>query len=219
MRRAKSLGDRFPDAHIKGQSLIIDGKAYGEGDLESLPEVLRPSSLAMRQSDRALIFFGRFSPLSNHHPSPFMLDDIRFSCMEQYIAWSRASHAGNDKLTAKALKQADPVFYKGILNELKLNNTNDANKTKIADQWYDQLDDTVGRGLRAKFQQNPALARFLCETHPRALGEACPDTRWGVGFILTHPEALNVEQWPAEGNVMGRQLSTIRDELLANKNV
>lgn len=111
--------------------------------------------------------------------------------MEQYIAWRRASHAGNDRLTAKALKQADPVFYKGILNELKRNNANDANKAKVAEQWYGKLDEVVGQGLRAKFQQNPALAHFLCGTHPKALGEACPDTRWGVGFILMNPEALN----------------------------
>lgn len=219
LKRARSLGNRFPDAHIKGQSLVVEGKAYGEGDLELLPDVLRPSNLATIQSDVALIYFGRFSPLSNHHLSPFTLDGLEFSCMEQYIAWSRATHAGKANLAAKALKPADPVIYKGILNELKANKTNDASKALIADQWYGQLDEVVGRGLRAKFRQNPVLASFLCSTHPKTLGEACPDTRWGIGFILSDPNALDTDKWPAEGNVMGKQLSIIRNELLAEQQV
>lgn len=219
LRKAKSLKGSFPNAHIRGQSIVIGDKVYGEGELEQLPEALRPSSLAMAQSEEALIFFGRFCPLSNHHPSIFTINEIRFYCMEQFIAWSRATHAGRTNLVAKALKSADPIFYKGILNDLKANKNNDPQKEKIAKQWYSQLDETVGRGLRAKFQQNPALARFLCKTHPKVLGEACPDTRWGIGFILTDSRALDTGKWPAEGNVMGRQLSIIRDELLANKNV
>lgn len=218
LKKAKSLGDRFTDAHIKGQSLFIEGKAYGEEDLEQLPDVLRPSNLATLQSDRAVIFFGRFSPLSNHYKATFVIKGTEFSCMEQYLAWSRATHAGRANLANKALKPADPVVYKGILNELKANKSNDASKTQIANQWYEQLDDTVGQGLRAKFQQNPALARFLCNTYPKALGEACPDTRWGIGYILTDPNAFDVDKWPSEGNTMGRQLSIIRDELIANKN-
>lgn len=218
LRKAKSMRDRFPNIHIRGQSIIIEDKIYGEGDLEQLPEALRPSSLAMAQSDEALVFFGRFCPLSNHHPSPFTLGGVKFSCMEQFIAWSRATHAGKTKLAAKALKPADPIFYKGILNELKANKTNDSAKQQLADQWYSQLDEVLGRGLMAKFQQNPSLARFLCKTSPKALGEACPDTRWGIGFTLTDSRALDIGKWPAEGNAMGRQLSIIRDELLADKN-
>lgn len=57
LRQAKSLGDRFASAHIRGQSLIVNEQAYEEKDLERLPYELRPSSLAMKQSDGALIFF------------------------------------------------------------------------------------------------------------------------------------------------------------------
>lgn len=219
LKKAKSLRGQFPNAHINGQSLFINGKAYEEGDLEQLPEVLRPSNLATVQSEVAVIFFGRFCPLSNHHPSPFTYEGMQFSCMEQYIAYKRAIHAGKDNLAARALKPTDPVVYKGILNELKANKTNDASKSQLDDQWYAQLDEVVRQGLRAKFQQNPALARFLCSTHPKALGEASPDKRWGIGFFLSDPNALDTEKWPAEGNVMGKQLSAIRNELLANNAV
>lgn len=218
LKKAKSRSGLFPDAHIKGQSLFINGKAYGLGDVESLPEVLRPSNLAMLQSDRAIVFFGRFSPFSNHFQAPITINGTKFSCMEQYIAWSRATHAERIKLVSKALKPADPIVYKGILNELKANKSNDTSKTQIASQWYEQLSEVVARGLKAKFQQNPVLARALCNTYPKVMGEACYDTRWGIGLTLTDPDVLDTDKWPAEGNVMGKQLAIVRDELLATKN-
>lgn len=138
--------------------------------------------------------------------------------MEQYIAWRRATYEGNNKLASRALKRADPIVYKGILNELKSNAAKDSDKSEVSERWYGQLDDMVGLGLRAKFRENPALAHFLVRTHPKALGEASKDTRWGIGFTLTDSDALNTQKWPAEGNVMGKQLTIVRDEMLAEKN-
>lgn len=131
LKKARSIEGRFQDAHIKGQSLIIDGKAYGENNLELLPDILRPSNLATLQSDSAVAFFGRFSPLSNHHPSPFYLDGIHFSCMEQFLAWSRATLAEDQPLITKATAKADPIVYKGILNELRNNKS---------EEWSQQID-------------------------------------------------------------------------------
>lgn len=210
LKKAKSIEGRFEEAYIMGKSLYIDGKAYGEKDLELLPDVLRPSNMATLQSDTTVAFFGRFSPLSNHHPSPFSLDDRQFTCMEQFLAWSRATLAGDQSLISRALSKADPVVYKGILNDL--HNT-------MPEEWKGQLDDTVLRGLRAKFQCNPALAHFLCSTHPKVIGEASLSKRWGIGFTLSHQEVLQSEKWLPEGNLLGRSLMVVRDELLLNKNV
>lgn len=178
LKKAKSLDGRFEGAHIKGQSLYIDGKAYREEDLESLPDVLRPSCLATRQSENVLVFFGRFSPLSNHHPSPFHLNDLPFTCMEQYLAWNRAALAEDQALISKALSKADPIVYKGILNDLRNNKP---------EEWKQQVDSIALLGLKAKFQQNPALAHFLCSSHPKLLGEASPNKVWGIGFTFRCP--------------------------------
>lgn len=209
VKKAKSIKGRYEDAHIMGQSLYIDGKAYREDDLESLPDILRPSNLATLQSENTVAFFGRFSPLSNHHPSPFNLDGRHFSCMEQFLAWSRASLVGDQALVSKALSKADPIVYKGILNGLH---------NSMPEEWKDQLDSVVLRGLRAKFQSNPHLALFLCSTHPKIIGEASLSKRWGTGLTLTHQDVLKSERWPAEGNLLGRSLMSIRDELMATKN-
>lgn len=209
LQKARSLKGRFEGAHIMGQSLIIDGKAYGEDNLESLPDILRPSNLATLQSEKAVAFFGRFSPLSNHHPSPFYLEENHFSCMEQFLAWRRASLSGDQSLISRALSEADPVVYKGILTELRNNKS---------DEWSQQLHNIALTGLRAKFQQNPTLAHFLCSTHPKLIGEASLSKRWGIGLSLIHPDVLQPEKWPAKGNLLGNSLVTIREELIAIKN-
>lgn len=209
LRKAKTLGDSYEGAHSKGQTLFIGGEAYREENLETLPDVLRPSSLATIQSEGTLAFFGRYSPLSNHHPSPFLLHDKHFTCMEQFLAWSRATLAGEQDLISKTLAAADPIVYKGILNELR---------NSKPDEWNEQLDNTALLGLRAKFQQNPSLAHYLCSTHPKTLGEASPNKRWGIGFTLTHPNALASKKWPKQGNLLGKSLMIIREELLITKN-
>lgn len=129
--------------------------------------------------------------------------------MEQFLAWRRASLAGNDSLISRALSIADPVVYKGILNEIRNDKSND---------WSRQLDNIALVGLRAKFQQNPALAHFLCSTHPKLIGEASFSKRWGTGLPLTHPDVLQTGKWSPRGNLLGRTLVTIREELIATKN-
>lgn len=209
LRKAKSMGGQFEGAHIRGHNLYIDGQAYGEDDVESLPDVLRPSNMATLQSQEAVAFFGRSSPLSNHHPSPFTLDGNHYTCMEQFLAWSKATMAGNQPLISKASAKADPIVYKGILNELR---------DSVPEDWKAKLDSTVLRGLRAKFQYNPTLTHFLCSTHPRIIGEASLSKTWGIGLFLTHQNVLKPEKWPAEGNLLGKSLMTIREELMATKN-
>lgn len=209
LKKAKSLGDRYEGAHIKGQCLFVNVEAYRLENLESLPEELRPSSLATLQSESAVAFFGRFSPLSNHHPSPFQVHDKFFTCMEQFLAWSRATLAEDQALISKTLTEADPVVYKRILNDLH---------NSKPDEWKEQLNDTALVGLRAKFHQNPALAHFLCSTNPKILGEASLNKTWGTGFTLTHPDVLTAEKWPDKGNLLGKSLMIIREEMLVNKN-
>lgn len=209
LKKARSLGGRFPNAQIRGQSLLIQGKSFSVDDLETLPEILRPSSMATPQSDSAVVFFGRFSILSNHHLSPFVIGGTQFSCMEQYLAWRRATHSGDADFIRAALTPSDPIVFKGILTNLRKNNP---------EGWDQLLDQVVTTGLRAKFQQNPSMGRFLCSTHPKEIGEASLNKKWGIGLTLVNPAVLDTSKWAAEGNLLGRKLVQIREELLIEKN-
>lgn len=206
-KRAKSMKDTFTSVQLKGTKLIIDGNAYSHLDMENLPPPLRPASLATRQSESAVIFFGRASPLSNHHHSPFLLDDHHFACVEQYLAWSRAELAGNETLSSKALSSSNPAICKGILNEL-----HKSDSTK----WEEQTEGCIEAALRAKFAQNQKLASFLLDTHPRPLGEASLNKKWGIGFKLTDKLAMDPTKWKEGGNLLGKKLMELREELLLN---
>lgn len=203
-KKAKSMPNVFRSVQLKGTKLIIDGRAYGEGDLETLPPALHPANLATLHSDQAVIFFGRASPLSNHHPSPFDLEGHRFNSMEQFLAWRRARISGKKALINRALATTNPVICKGILNELR---------DDSADKWNEILEEIVISGLTAKFTQNPQLAQFLVDTYPKALGEASLNTRWGIGLPLNSPEALDMSKWVEGGNLLGKMLTQVRDTL------
>lgn len=207
-KKAKSMPDTFKSVQLKGTKLILDGASYGEKDLGILPQPLRPQSLATRHSETVVIFFGRASPLSNHHQSPFLLEGQQFHTMEQFLAWRKAKLAKRKSLINRALSSVNPVICKGILNELRGVN---------ADEWEDMLDEVVTSGLRAKFTQNRALAQFLISTHPKTLGEASLNRRWGIGLPLNSPEALDVSKWVEGGNLLGKKLSQVREELRAEK--
>lgn len=205
-KKAKSMRDQFTSVQLRGTKLVLDGNAFGVEDMDNLPIALRPASLATVSSESAVVFFGKASPLSNHHSSPFMLEGHQFANMEQYLAWSKAKISGKQDLITKALKLTNPVACKAILRELRQDNP---------EKWNEEVESVVLSGLRAKCTQNPTIATFLKDTHPKRLGEASYDKRWGIGLSLSNPEVLNTSKWPDTGNLLGSSLTKVRDELIA----
>lgn len=59
------------------------------------------------------------------------------------------------------------------------------------------------------------LKDLLISTHPLQIGEASKDNFWGVGLSLEYPNVLDADQWAPEGNLLGRTLMLLREELLA----
>lgn len=204
-KKAKTLEGELGLAQLKGTKLILGGKPYGENDLHTLPEALKPSNMATIQSDSVVIFFGKASPLSNHHPSPFTLEDHQFATVEQFLAWKRGTLSGNQSLINKALISTNPTTCKSILNDLKQDNI---------EQWAQQRGQIALVGVRAKFVQNTDLANFLRNTHPKQLGETSFNKVWGIGIPLNNSQATDPTKWVKDGNLLGTTLTQIREELL-----
>lgn len=204
--KAASKIPRFKSARVRDYSLVLHGKTYAPNELEQLPLPLRPSTLATPRSTSAIAFFSKHSELSNHYSSRFTLRGIEFHSMEHFLAYRRALLSGQQEVIEKALKVKDPAAAKSILNSLKKNK---------AEEWKEQAPSIAEEGLRAKFRQDQYLLEFLLETGDLPLGEASRDTFWGVGMTLTHPDVLDVGKWPPEGNLLGRTLAKIRDEMRA----
>ena len=142
--------------------------------------------------------------LSNWYPSPFTLDGIAYSSVEQYM------------MHRKALTFRDPDTAQAILS------TNDPGKIKALGRSVRNYDDTlwngirqiiVYRGLLEKFRQNPDLRDQLLATVPHTLAEAAmQDKIWGIG-ISNHDECrFEPELWEGQ-NLLGFTLMLVRGEL------
>lgn len=130
--------------------------------------------------------------------------------MEQYLAYKKAETLGNRGLMDKARKAHSPVQAKFILNQLR----NEDQKN-----WDDQVENITIEGLKAKFQQNSDMFTFLYNTNDLKLGEASKNQRWGIGFELSDENVLDHTKWSVTGNLLGRALMKVREELCAPRSV
>lgn len=202
--RAAARIEDYKTAKIRNYAVSLKGKEYGPNDLEKLPLPIRPSTISNPASETALVFFSKYSILSNHHPSPFTLQDANFQNMEHYLASKRATLSGQENLIDWASQATDPKKAKAILHSLRGNKS---------EEWDQQVEEVALNGLRAKFFQNKHLAAFLKGTGQRQLGEASSNPRWGIGMDLDSPDVLDTTKWDPQGNLLGRSLMKIRKEL------
>lgn len=207
MQRVVKAAAKIPEyasTKINNYQLEVNDKTYQVSDLESLPKPIRPSTISAPRSDTAMVFFTRHAYMSNHHLSDFKIDNEVYHSIEQYLAVNRATLAKKTALIDKARKAQDPVLAKHVLNALK----ND-HKT----EWDGQVENVLLRGLRAKFTQNQSIRDKLLSTGNLQLGEASKNPRWGIGMDLGDPEVLKQDKWLESGNLLGKSLMKIRDEL------
>lgn len=197
----------FQTASIKDYALHLFGKVYSARQLEHLPYALRPSTLAIRKTDSVLAFFSRSCPLSNHYPSEFTIGEKTFYNVEQFLSFKKANLAQNDHLVQKALATRDPVEAKAILNTLRHDNVED---------WQRDRAGIALEAIRAKFTQSKHLRDYLCNTRNMQLGEASKNPCWGVGMTLEDAQITNTEKWSTEGNLLGKTLMAVREELISN---
>ena len=142
--------------------------------------------------------------LSNWYLSDFTVDDIKFSSMEQYMMYRKATCFHDDKIAAQILE------------------TNDVAKIKALGRLVSGYDDhhwngvrqvVVYEGLVAKFTQNPQLLQLLKNTKNDILAEcAVKDKIWGIGLSMTDSDKLNRAKWKGQ-NLLGYALMMVRDKI------
>lgn len=198
-KAANQYPSKYEEVKVKDYSIRINGQKFGPGKLHLLPEELQPEQVFSPRSETAIVFFTKHSPLSNHYPCSFQIEDQTFTCVEQYLAFQKAKFANNRILARSAMDTDDPAEHKAILNQLK---------NLPREGWSDRVEETILTAAWAKFSQNENLANFLVETHPLQIGEASRDTFWGVGHSLESAEALDSTKWPHQGNLLGRTLES-----------
>ncbi len=207
---AKARQDK-QDAFIIVDRLILDGKTYTVDNIHTVPAALNPNSIATPQiGDNIKAFFGGQSPLSNFHPGKFKVGMEWYDNSEQFYQKKKSDFVEDDEAGIRIMHASTPLecyrIGKELNAKLDIQLWNSGPALRIMEE-----------GLKAKFEQNMHLKKFLMDTGKMTLVEASPrDCFWGVGIRLRdHTKLLDIPNWPGK-NKLGKMLERIRDAFAAN---
>ena len=142
--------------------------------------------------------------LSNWYPSPFTVDDIAFSSMEQFMMYRKAICFGDEEVATQILSTSEVA-------EIKLLGRQVSNYDESL--WNGIRQIVVYEGLLAKFSQNEELKGKLKATENSVLAEcAVKDRIWGIGLSMKDPNRLNKDKWNGQ-NLLGYTLMMVRERL------
>lgn len=142
--------------------------------------------------------------LSNWYLSEFIIDDITFSSMEQYMMYEKAI-LFHDQETAKKILQTDNV---AVIKDLgrTVQNFDDT-------VWGQSREEIVYKGVFEKFRQNPELRKRLERTGEEVIAEcAVKDKIWGIGLSMKDEDRFCVERWKGQ-NLLGKILMDVRKDI------
>lgn len=142
--------------------------------------------------------------LSNWYPSPFTVDGVAFSSMEQFMMYRKAICFGDEAVAAQILSTSDVAKIKSLGRQVS--NYDES-------MWNGIRQIVVCEGLLAKFSQNDELKAKLKATGNAVLAEcAVKDCIWGIGLSMKDPDRLNKAKWNGQ-NLLGYALMMVRERL------
>lgn len=157
-------------------------------------------------------FWTTVSPFSQFHRSLFTVDGIEFTCMEQYMMYSKATFFGDTDTAQKILAIPYPVGgEREVPKQYKA--LGRAVSPFDKDQWDKESVNVVWRGNFHKFSQNADMKEQLMRPSSKRLVfvEASPyDTIWGIGHKEKDRQAKHPEQWRGK-NRLGFILTSLRE--------
>ena len=195
-------------ATVRVDRLLINGNSYTKDQLHLLPECLHAVANSSTWTNEVVGFFRSECPLSNHNPSPFVLGNDTYSCIEEHLL-SQEALLFDDTETAKKIRSTeDPVQMLRYRKDMMRNNPN-YNK----EMFEKEAPAILIEGLRAKFAQNEHCRKFLMKTGKRHIVEASPyDRFFGIGYGHRDKNfILNRDKWG--NNALGKGLMTLREEI------
>ena len=142
--------------------------------------------------------------LSNWYMSDFVIDDIKFTSMEQYMMYKKAQ-LFNDKKIMQEILSTDNV------GKIKMLGRSVKNYDEV--MWNGVRQIVVYEGLYAKFSQNESLREKLLATENDILAEcAVSDCIWGIGLAMNDDKRLSTEEWRGQ-NLLGFAIMQVREKL------
>lgn len=142
--------------------------------------------------------------LSNWYLSPFELDGIQYSSVEQYIMYQKCKVFA-DEISAAAVMSTNDVAAQQSIGRLS--------KGYISEVWAGLRQMVAFRALMAKFDQNDDLKQMLLDTGEAWLVEcARSDKNWACGVRLNDERRFDTANWDGQ-NLLGFALMEVRRNL------
>ena len=142
--------------------------------------------------------------MSNWWLSDFIIDNITFSSMEQYMMYQKAICFKDTNTAEKILKISDVAQIKALGRLVKNYDDN---------YWNGVRQIVVYEGLLAKFSQNDELKNQLIATDVAILAEcAVQDRIWGIGLSMKDENRFARTKWKGQ-NLLGYALMKVRDKI------
>ncbi len=144
--------------------------------------------------------------LSQWYRCEFIVDGIKYNCMEQYMMAQKALLFGDMYYYFKIMSSENPRDMKNFGRQARGFEVNVWDAVKM---------DIVRTGNYHKFSQNPKLRDFLLGTGDMVIVEASPwDKVWGAGIDTKDKRVNFIDQWPGR-NLLGFCLMQVRDNIRA----
>ena len=135
--------------------------------------------------------------------SPFTIDEVKYSCAEQWMMAEKARLSKDEASLQKIMKTKSPKMMKAYGRRVAGFN---------AEAWDAVKEEVVYRGNMAKFGQNPGLLCRLLATKG-TIAEASPyDKVWGIGLAAEDRRVADPSKWKGQ-NLLGKVLMKVRGDL------
>lgn len=160
---------------------------------------------AADEEEDEFVFFWKLhhknEEFSNWYPREFVIEGIKYNCVEQYMMAKKAILFGDITVYQQIMSETDPGKCKDLGKLVR--NFDPAT-------WDSCKREIVFNANYAKFTQNLDLMAKLKATGDAIMAEASPgDKIWGIGLTADDPRAKDPEKWNGQ-NILGAILMEIR---------
>eukprot|EP00752_Nemacystus_decipiens_P018187 g16317.t1 len=157
-------------------------------------------------SEGLVLFWQPPSVFSQWTPSRFVVEDVTYSCAEQYMMAEKAKLFGDEDIWRQVMATDDPRKHKMLGRMVG---------GYVQEVWDQHKRAIVTRGSYAKFTQNERMWQHLLDTGEKVLAEASPlDPVWGIGLRADNPASRNPASWRGQ-NLLGKALQDVRARMIA----
>ena len=172
--------------------LVIDGKCYGTGDLDKLPQSISPFNVSTKSNEHTVGFFGELCPFSNFYPVKFNHQGQNYHSSEQFIQYTKAKYCNDQETVERIMNTCSALACKQLGYTVQNYNHQ---------SWIDSIDALCRSGIKANFEQHPALLRALLNTGDKIIIESSKDDIWGTGLPLFRWDCLQEKLWSSHSKL------------------